>query len=91
MRRREPEPSPGLPQIKHTPGMADEMMRELAPLLAEEGFDLDSLEVEYVESLQAALDRAIERRSALAVAAAPETWSRLTHTLVKDLAPEHLC
>ncbi len=43
--------------------MADEMMRELAPLLAEEGFDVDNLDVEDVETLQAALDRAVERRN----------------------------
>jgi hypothetical protein len=33
-------PSRG-PQIVHTPGLADQMLRELAPLLAEEGIDLD--------------------------------------------------
>ena len=59
MRRR----APGLPEIKHTPGMANEMMQELAPLLAEEGFDVDNLDVEDVETLQAALDRAVERRN----------------------------
>lgn len=36
MRRGDPEPSPGSPEIQYRPGMADEMLRELAPLLAEE-------------------------------------------------------
>ncbi|WP_375499616.1 hypothetical protein [uncultured Jatrophihabitans sp.] len=39
------------------------MMQELAPLLAEEGSDVDNLDVEDVETLQAALDRAVERRN----------------------------
>lgn len=43
--------------------MADEMMRELAPLLADEGFDVENLEVEDMATLQAALDRAVERRN----------------------------
>lgn len=34
MRRSGPEPIPGLPRVKHTPGMADELLTELAPLLA---------------------------------------------------------
>lgn len=36
MRRRSPEPPVGMPQIQHKPGLANEMLRELAPLLAEE-------------------------------------------------------
>jgi len=63
MRRRTPEPPPGLPQIQHTPGMANELMRELAPLLAEDGIDLDNIEVDDLGTLQAALNRAIERRN----------------------------
>ena len=35
MRRRSPEPPPGAPQIQHKPGLANEMLRELAPLLAD--------------------------------------------------------
>jgi len=42
MRRRSPEPPPGPPQIQFKPGIADEMLRELAPLLAEEGIDVDT-------------------------------------------------
>lgn len=41
MRRRDREPPPGQPEIQQQPGMADEMLRELAPLLAEEGIDLN--------------------------------------------------
>ncbi|MDP9094302.1 MAG: hypothetical protein M3N95_15550 [Actinomycetota bacterium] len=63
MRRRGPEPAAGLPRIEHKPGMADEMMHELAPLLAEEGIDLSGDDIPDMETLQAALNRAIERRN----------------------------
>lgn len=63
LRRRDPEPPVGLPRIEHKPGMADEMMRELAPLLAEEGIDLAGDDVPDLETLQAALNRAVERRN----------------------------
>jgi hypothetical protein len=63
MRRRTPEPPPGLPEIRHTPGMANELMRELAPLLAEDGIDIDNIEVDDMGTLQAALNRAIERHN----------------------------
>lgn len=50
--------------IVHTPGMAAEMMRELAPLLAEEGFDLDNLDADVdLDAVNAALARATERRN----------------------------
>ena len=63
--RRHPEPPPGPPTVAHTPGIADEMMRELAPLLAEEGVDLDHPERYDMATLQAALDRATERHNML--------------------------
>ena len=63
MRRRGPEPAAGLPRIEHKPGMAEEMMHELAPLLAEEGIDLSSDDIPDMETLQAALNRAVERRN----------------------------
>ncbi|MQA76624.1 MAG: hypothetical protein GEU88_20325, partial [Solirubrobacterales bacterium] len=63
MRRRNPEPPPGRPQIQHKPGLADEMLRELAPLLAEEGIDVDNLDVTDLDTLQRALNRAVERRN----------------------------
>jgi hypothetical protein len=66
MRRRRPEPPAGMPQVEHRPGMADEMLRELAPLLAEEGINLDDpdgIDAPDMETLHAALNRAIERQN----------------------------
>jgi hypothetical protein len=63
MRRRSPEPPPGMPQIQHRPGLADEMLRELAPLLAEEGIDVDNIDALDLDTLQRALTRAVERRN----------------------------
>lgn len=63
-RRSSPEPPWGGPEIVHTPGMGDDLMRELAPLLAEDGIDLDDpSKIPDTATLQAALDRAIERRN----------------------------
>ena len=64
LRRRSPEPPPaGMPQIQFKPGLANEMLRELAPLLAEEGIDVDNIDVPDVDTLQRALNRAVERRN----------------------------
>lgn len=63
MRRRSPEPPPGLPKIEVKPGMAQELLRELAPLLAEEGIDVDHIDVPDLQTLQAAMNRAVERRN----------------------------
>jgi hypothetical protein len=63
MRRRSSEPGAGLPRIEHKPGLANEMLRELAPLLAEEGIDVDNIDVPDLETLQAAMNRAVERRN----------------------------
>jgi len=63
MRRSSPEPPAGLPRIEHKPGLANEMLRELAPLLAEEGIDVDNIDVPDLETLQAAMNRAVERRN----------------------------
>jgi hypothetical protein len=63
MRRRSPEPPPGLPEIQFTPGVAQEMLRELAPLLAEEGIDVEDIDVPDLDTLQQALDRAVERHN----------------------------
>jgi hypothetical protein len=63
MRRSGPEPAVGLPRIEHKPGMADELLREMAPLLAEEGIDLSGVDAPDMETLQAALNRAVERRN----------------------------
>jgi hypothetical protein len=63
MRRRDPEPPPGPPRIEFKPGMANEMLRELAPLLAEEGIDVDDIDVPDMETLQRAMNRAVERHN----------------------------
>jgi hypothetical protein len=64
MRRRTPEPPPaGLPDIQVKPGMADELLRELAPLLAEEGIDVSNIDVPDLDTLQQALNRAVERHN----------------------------
>ena len=63
MRRRAPEPPPGGPRVEFKPGLANEMLRELAPLLAEEGIDIDSIDVPDLETFQAALNRAVERQN----------------------------
>jgi hypothetical protein len=63
-RRSSPEPPWGGPEIVHTPGTANDLMRELAPILAEDGIDLDDPDtIPDVETLQAALERAVERRN----------------------------
>jgi len=43
--------------------MASDLLRELAPLLAEEGIDADNIDVPDLEMLQRALNRAMERRN----------------------------
>jgi hypothetical protein len=63
MRRRTPEPPAGPPEIQFKPGMASELLRELAPLLAEEGIDADNIDVPDLQTLQAAMNRAVERRN----------------------------
>ena len=45
------------------PGMAQEMLRELGPLLAEEGIDVDDLDGIDLDTLQQAMGRAVERRN----------------------------
>jgi hypothetical protein len=63
MRRRDPEPPPGPPRIEFKPGMANEMLRELAPLLAEEGIDIENTDALDMQTLQRAMNRAVERRN----------------------------
>ncbi len=63
MRRRSPEPPAGLPQVQFRPGLADETLRELAPLLAEEGIDVDDIDVPDLKTLQQAMNRAVERHN----------------------------
>lgn len=61
MRRNAPESALGLPRIQMKPGMADELMRELAPLLAEDGVDIN--DVTDMDALNRALSKAVERRN----------------------------
>ena len=63
MRRRSPEPPPGPLQIQLTPGLGEQTMRELAPLLAEEGIDVANFDVPDLDTIQAALNRAVERHN----------------------------
>src|SRR5262252_3813235 len=63
MRRRSPEPPAGPPEIQFKPGMANELLRELAPLLAEEGIDAGNIDVPDLGALRQALNRAIERHN----------------------------
>lgn len=49
--------------VQFKPGLAHEMLRELAPLLAEEGIDVDNIDVPDLETLQAAMNRAVERQN----------------------------
>jgi hypothetical protein len=63
MRQRNPEPPPGAPQIQFKPGIAKEMLQKLAPLLAEEGIDVDNIDVPDLDTLQAAMNRAVERHN----------------------------
>ncbi|HEX9034037.1 MAG TPA: hypothetical protein VF834_19525 [Streptosporangiaceae bacterium] len=63
MRRRSPEPPPGTPRVQLAPGLADQTLRELAPLLAEEGIDVDNIDVPDLQTLQAAMNRAVERHN----------------------------
>jgi len=63
MRRSGPEPPAGPPRIQLKPGMAAELLHELAPLLAEEGIDVNNIEVPDLETLQQAMNRAVERQN----------------------------
>lgn len=49
--------------IVHKPGLAAEMMGELAPLLADEGIDMDDLGDTDLDTVNAALARATERHN----------------------------
>lgn len=47
----------------HRPGLAAELMQELGPLLAADGFDIDNLETPDLQTVNEALARAVERRN----------------------------
>jgi len=44
-------------------GLTDELLTELAPLLAEDGIDIHDLEASDLDTLQGAMNRAVERRN----------------------------
>ena len=54
---------PRPPRLERQHGLADDLLRELAPLLAEDGIDVSRLDDVDVPTLQAALDRTVERRN----------------------------
>jgi len=49
--------------VQFKPGLANEMLSELAPLLAEDGIDVDNIDVPDMETLQRAMNRAVERQN----------------------------
>ena len=49
--------------MQFRPGLANETLRELAPLLAEEGIDVDNIDVPDLDTLQQAMNRAVERHN----------------------------
>lgn len=61
LRVERPETGPGPLRVSRKPGMADELMAELAPLLAEDGIDLNN--PPELDVFQAALARAVGRRN----------------------------
>src|SRR5512142_1703266 len=91
MRRRSAEPPPGPPHVQLTPGLANEMLHELAPLLAEDGIDVDAIDVPDLDTLQRALTRAVERRNRhlfSPVEAARDGDTALAGTLLDQVRPE---
>ena len=70
--------------IRHRPGMADELMAEIGPLLAADGVDLENPEQEMdLEELNAAMGRAIERRNMELVTPVADARA-LTVALLRD-------
>jgi hypothetical protein len=63
MRRHTPESPVGPLDIQLKPGLAEQTLRELGPLLAEEGIDVDHIDVPDLDTFQRALHRAIERHN----------------------------
>ncbi len=74
-----PEP-PALIAIQQRTGLADEMWREIAPLLAEEGITEDSDPTD-LPTLQAALDRAVARYNAALFTPTGKTRGHAAHLL----------
>ena len=63
LKRSQPEPPAGPPRVQWKSGLAEELLNELAPLLVEDGIDIHDLEASDLDTLQAAMNRAVERRN----------------------------
>jgi hypothetical protein len=50
-----------MPQTQLKSALANQTLRELGPLLAEEGIDIDNVDVPNLHNMQAAIKRAVER------------------------------
>jgi hypothetical protein len=74
-------------RIQHTPGMADQMMRELAPFLAEEGIDVDNIDVPDLETLNAAFARDNTLATLRAIVTALTGGDDTTATALLDAIP----
>ena len=78
-----PEPF-GLPpgtQVRHQPGMAARFMRQISPLLAADGIDLDNLDDVDLDDLNAAMARAVERHNMELVTPFGDDLGRALNTL----------
>lgn len=70
--------------VTHRPGMADELMDEIGPLLAADGFDMENPTQEMgLDDLNAAMSRAIERRNMELVTPVGEARA-LTTSLLRE-------
>ena len=67
--------------IKHTPGLAKDLLREMAPLLAEEGIDLDDPSTFDVSTINATLERIAERKNAETFTAVGPARDEAVHLL----------
>lgn len=65
----------GQRKVVRVPGMADELLAELAPYLLEDGIDLRTSALDDLDALNAALGRALERRNAAIFTPTPQQCS----------------
>ena len=63
LKRRQPEPLPGPPRVARKYGLADELLAEIAPMRAEDGVDVNSMDALNLATLQGVMDRAVARRN----------------------------
>lgn len=68
--------------VVHRPGLADEMMQDIGPLLAADGYDMDNLDEDVdIDQLNEAMDRAVERRNMELVTPVGQARDRTINTL----------